>query len=711
MDDLLSTITSAVGSKSALGAKPSEQELLRGMLNSEQLPTPTWKLNWQGQPIQAGTGNIQTSAQQAQQPTQNSQVITSGFNADDVINAIKNSAVTANEMKQPAQASPTTPQPNPHNSSNFTNNLKGAGEFIANQVTGLGATAIGGLKGISELVQGHGIDAATNAVNNTQDSLTYVPKTDMGKKIQDVASSPLNPMNYPSEAGDYLGDKTLELTGSPALATAVNTGVNALPLLFLKKGGKAIAEKPLLTQDATIKSTNTTIPSAEKPPNLNTVQPEFQESAPVAYEGKKLPLDEQNKRADTLKRIGLNDARQSAIEGDNKTAATEYQQSKLDNVSGNYMRSVLDSERNALETHADNIVKDTGGTSGLDESAKYSRGQTILTPMDKLKTYFDDSINNLYEKAHERAAGVPVDMPSLHQAIGGDQADFLGTTQGESLLKGVNARMKSLGMIDDNGNPAQVTVKQAERLKQYLGQQWQPITSRLIANLKDSIDEDVTKSAGEDIYQQARKTRYERAKTLDDPNGIAKVMDSSGPNGINRKVNIEKIPDEITGLPVDQLAHIIKTLKDIPPEILPYSMQAINEIKAHFANKIHQAGSQRVGQWGARDVNKYLNNNAEKLKIVFNQDELNKIRDLNDAGNILKKDQSYPGAAVQEHNLIKSGTMGALRGGGAAIGSIAGPVGAAVGGYVGDVAARKFSDASSLKATQKKMTKLSNFPK
>ena len=136
-------------------------------------------------------------------------------------------------------------------------------------------------------------------------------------------------------------------------------------------------------------------------------------------------------RAKILQRVGLNEARSSAVTGDAKAGATDYQTSKLDNAAGNYMRSVLDGERSALQNHAEGIVRDTGGTVGTDSSALYGRGSTILAPLDSLKQWFDTQTSKLYKAADEKAGGQPVALPKTQEFIGGDQAEFLGTTEGD----------------------------------------------------------------------------------------------------------------------------------------------------------------------------------------------------------------------------------------------------------------------------------------
>ena len=102
-----------------------------------------------------------------------------------------------------------------------------------------------------------------------------------------------------------------------------------------------------------------------------------------------------------------------------------------------------------------------------------------------------------------------------------------------------------------------------------------------------------------------------------------------------------------------------------------------------------------------------ISNNSARMATVFEPDEMKSFGTLNDAGNILAKDQSYPGAYAQQQNLIRAGVSHAIAGGSAAAGgAIAGPLGGAVGGVLGGKLAGKLNDASTLRATQKRMTTL-----
>jgi hypothetical protein len=93
---------------------------------------------------------------------------------------------------------------------------------------------------------------------------------------------------------------------------------------------------------------------------------------------------------------------------------------------------------------------------------------------------------------------------------------------------------------------------------------------------------------------------------------------------------------------------------------------------------------------------------------------------LHDAGHVLKKDTSYPGAAIQAHNLVRLGAapwLGTISTSvGTAIGGTFGGVpgagiGATVGGMMGAQRGVKMAEKSALKRAQKKMVPLKDIGK
>lgn len=432
-----------------------------------------------------------------------------------------------------------------------------------------------------------------------------------------------------------------------------------------------------------------------------------------------VPLSEQEARKGVLSRIGLDSARESSIQGDGKAASNEYQTSRTSTAVGDLYKATLDKERATLESFGQKIIERTGGSFGLDETALYDRGMRIAKPFDDFKTALQAEMNDAYKKATEIAGGQPAVIPQNIQKFLNTDSNFTVNDSFMALRRGIESHLRENNLLDKDGNILPMTVEQAENLRKYINSNWNNERSGIIGRLKDKIDNDVTKVAGEDVYKKARDIRIKIGRLLDDPKGVSKIMDYDPQNPINRAVPFEKIATTIERMDVDQQTHLIKLLKQMPETLRPQADAAIAEIKAHLANRILQEGSKTQGQWNAKNVSKYLKDNNKKLAILMEDPEIAQmVRDLNAAGHILKYDASYPGAAIQAHNLTKLGVplLGTIGGSlGTAIGSSFGVGGAALGGTVGAAAGAKkgaqMAEKSALKRGQKKMIPLKDIGK
>ncbi|MDB5956733.1 transglycosylase SLT domain-containing protein [Ramlibacter sp.] len=433
----------------------------------------------------------------------------------------------------------------------------------------------------------------------------------------------------------------------------------------------------------------------------------FPETPTVAPEGR-FGAQEQAARAKVLESVGIDtqNLRKSALAGDGIGGSTDYQTSKVDSSAGRHMKAIIDGERQALSNNSDSLIQRTGGTNGIDEPARHARGSTIVSSLDSLKDWYDSRTQQLYRVADDRSQGVPTTLERFRSMLGEDSE--MTNSDRVHLRDAINSYAKKLGMVGEDGKVFS-NAQQAETMRKYLNENWSPSNGRYVGKLKDALDSDIMEAAGEDVYGEARAMRAQRGATLDNPNGIAKLMDSSGPNGINRAVPVEKIPYVVTGMPVDQFTHVVNTLRNAPPEVLPQTTAALNEIKAQFANEVKAVGTAHAGQWNARGVTKYLQDHAARMAQVFTPEEIGAFRNLNDAGHIVAKDQSYPGAAVQGHNLVTQGVMHSLPSAGAGAGAaLFGPVGAVAGGAAGKLAAGALDNATALRAVKKRTTKLSD---
>lgn len=133
-------------------------------------------------------------------------------------------------------------------------------EPIAALATGAAGQVLGGLAGgAAALTPGLREGIGADVSQRVSDALTYRPKSAGGKAVMDVVSMP----------GEYLADKAgkagqyvMDKTGSPLAATAVDTGIQALPMLVggaLGRAGVGTESAASIAARAAAKSKNAKI--------------------------------------------------------------------------------------------------------------------------------------------------------------------------------------------------------------------------------------------------------------------------------------------------------------------------------------------------------------------------------------------------------------------------------------------------------------------
>lgn len=633
--------------------------------------------------------------------------------SDDIDNAL-----TMRSSGRMLTANPPVNSPGSTSNRSPIDDVKALTGAALRYASGIGSAIVGGYQGLRALAQGEGLDEAANTVNRYRQEHTYQPpKGSDAEKISGALESNYNPMNWPSWVFHKAGEGTLALTNSPAAATAVETGLNAAlmtaplikglkgaPAASGEEGTSAAAETPTATPEPAMATEEAARPAYFEPQDIPGTKTPI-DTEPV--EGG-LPDAATDSRADILRRVGIENARESALKGDAKGAATDFQLSRFDEPAGVEAKSQFQAERQALENHAAGIIQKTGGTLGMDEDSLQTRGQTIAQPFDDLRNWFDAKKQELYSEADKRAAGAPIsslentskllkDPDFTETLLAKDQGGLLGSIQRQF--------QRFQDVAKEQGG---FTVENAENFRKWLNQIWSPENRQAIGQIKEALDNDVMKGAGEDIYGAARALAKAEKATLDNPKGVSRLLDADPTTSLNRVTPYTKIPDTITRLDPDQFQNVLKTLQDMPPEIQPQAQAAISEIKAHLANKIYEAGSSTQNQWNAPKVSKIIQANRLKLNAAFNPQELQSIQDLESAGKILRVDQSYPGAAAQAANALKRGMMSrALNRVGSAAGAgvggvIAGPFGAAGGAAAGEALGSSVGQSIAEKAAVKR---------
>lgn len=644
------------------------------------------------------------------------------------------------------------------------------GRTALHAATGFGATAAAGVRSIYDLATGVPLWEIDKRNQKFISEHTYTPTDPASQGAMQLTDNPASPLQWPSKVFDVLGQTINNATdlsrlngrvdvggGNPLLADKAGTvgygpPSTALPTtgggsttagpiisgaLELGLGVKPFLPETTLPVARTSPGWGSETPTTSAPSNVATAAPKtaIAVSAPeepltatgearaAPFEPRDIPerpgtpIDTEpvegglpstagNERAAVLRRVGLENARESAIKGDAKAAATDWQLSKFDEPAGVEAKAQFDSERNALMAHGQKLIAETGGTLGTDEDALHARGQTVARAFDGLSDWFDQQRKKLYAAADQRAQGGPITNLEGVDALLKDpkfRNTLLAKDQG-NLLTSIESQLGEFRKQSPQG----FSVAGAEQVRQWLNQIWTNDNKAAIGAVKDALDNDVMRGAGEDIYGPARALVQMKKQTLDNPNGISRLMEHDPQTPINRVTPFEKIPDTLTRLPVAQFNQVLKTLDAMPEELQPLAQQAKAEIKAHLLNKVNDAGNSTSGQWNARGVEKVIKANSAKLQSAF-ADQPQALRDLQDlrsAGNILSVNQSYPGAAAQAANALKRGFMSrALSkvGGtaGAAAGGVLGPLGAAGGAAAGEALGAKAGAAAAEKSAVK----------
>lgn len=99
---------------------------------------------------------------------------------------------------------------------------------LASQAVALPVAGLAGIGASAVSALGGNVDPA-GVVGDVAGALTYQPMTDKG---QHLTSAVMYPLEKLAEAGEAAGDRTLAATGSPAMATAVDTAINAAPMVL-----------------------------------------------------------------------------------------------------------------------------------------------------------------------------------------------------------------------------------------------------------------------------------------------------------------------------------------------------------------------------------------------------------------------------------------------------------------------------------------------
>lgn len=132
---------------------------------------------------------------------------------------------TVAKAYQQARAQVPQAKQEPENPTSVKNIIGAALEPGASLLSGMVAQPVAGIAG---LVSGATGGDPAETVRRVSAGMTYEPKTTGGKNAMSVISKPFEML---SDLGTAAGEKTADVTGSPALGAAITTAIGASPLL------------------------------------------------------------------------------------------------------------------------------------------------------------------------------------------------------------------------------------------------------------------------------------------------------------------------------------------------------------------------------------------------------------------------------------------------------------------------------------------------
>jgi len=446
-------------------------------------------------------------------------------------------------------------------------------------------------------------------------------------------------------------------------------------------------------------------------------------TAPVLERKLEVPLEMPENRAEVnpfkpedisareqlLNKIGLEDIRLSALEGNPKEAASQFITAQADQGPyGSGMTHQINVEKQALDNHFNKIQEEAGGTTirhgtPFQEGDKIKVGRTIK---DALQEGYDNhatETKGLYKEATDTLGKTPVELKGFNEFLNADENFAYQNEKG--LQTGIKQFMNRKGFLDEGGNVKPLTVAQAEEVRQYINSKYHYETKQLGGQLKGLLDNDVFETVGGETYQKARKHYQKGIEVYDNPKAMGNLL---GDEGVNQKIPDEKVASTVVNLPHSQFEHLFNTLE------ADGQATAVNQLKTSLVEQIKQAGQSAKDQpFNSVAAAKEASKLSEKLKVAFKNDPvaLEAIYDGLEAANILHIPNKYPGAAIQS-NLLKNKfseiavqRAGALAGGaaGSIFGPLGGGLGAAGGEYLGGKGAAQLKSGRQLEQLQKEI--------
>lgn len=646
---------------------------------------------------------------------------------------------------------PTNPianigQENKEQESTIGQKLIGVGEAGLSALTGLTGGTLGQIGGTigataASILNGdfgtpEAADLIAHAAEQGAQQLTYAPRTKVGQQyVENVGEAAQQLAPLAGLGGEMASLGAGVQAAKPAMAAQpimapVLAGINRVTAPIVSVAERAVEtaglKKPIASPGSfgpLVTPEKTTEGMSNIKPMMAVSEDTLRHPAVRARPSDIIPdMAVIGKRDEVLDAIGIpaDQRRLGAQTGNRAQIQNEVMIGKL--AGADRMKQQFAMEADKLGDYATAIQRDTGGTVGAN---MLQRGEAISAPLEGYQQWYTGQIKQLYKQADEAAAqtNMPIKFSKLEETLS-TASEFAGKAENAAIRRGLRAYLKEQGIMGKDGDMIATNAMAAEKVKQYLNGQWSPQNKGLIGKLKGQIDDDVLAVLPSDIYKDARSIRRQYSEIFEDPKGLAKILDISGPEGVNRAISLDVLPDTLATWAARnsaQFKHVIGTLENLPtPELQTAGRQAIGEVKAHLVEKmlgrnIDQGEAALGGKvtWKGTDdsLQRAMAPYRGKLEDLLGKQLSDRMETLKIGARILRPyDPNPSGTATTSLNLqselAKKAITGAGGAAGAAIGGITGgPVGATGGAVAGATFAKKIIDVRQQQAIDRSISK------
>jgi hypothetical protein len=296
------------------------------------------------------------------------------------------------------------------------------------------------------------------------------------------------------------------------------------------------------------------------------------------------------------------------------------------------VRNALDLQETQLTEQTSKVISDIGA------SADPSSAIDVITDR---SIKLDDEINQLYTQARDAAqGGANVKLTSGIESL---RTNAPLNARSEGTVKAIKDQMEVMGIADGFKPTGRINVEQAENLRQFangLVDGANPQAKKVIREFKDGLDDDVFRSAGEDVFKSARaaKRDFEKGLTKEAKNKFDRNRTSLVRDMLDNTLapeDVGKIVRAGSKYKAADLVDLKRYLSSGSPEDIAKGMASWNDIRGHametiresaFTGPIRTDGSKSLSRAGIQKAFKAIGN--DKAKVLFSADERDFLMNL-----------------------------------------------------------------------------------